>query len=126
MYRVSTGVIARHAPGLLHFTDSEITPRYLRALAARDLRYLGLIGSRAKVARLFDALRAEGLPAECLRRVHAPVGLDIGAVTPAEIAVSILAEIIAVRRGKLTGEGPAEPVDRLSMRYAPRSLTPEP
>ena len=72
----------------------------LRALAARDLRYLGLIGSRAKVARVFDALEAEGMPVECLARVHAPIGLDIGAITPAEIAISILAELIAVRHGK--------------------------
>jgi xanthine dehydrogenase accessory factor len=71
----------------------------IRALAARDLRYLGLIGSRAKVARIFDALDAEGMPAECLDRVHAPIGLAIGAITPAEIAVSILAELIAVRHG---------------------------
>jgi xanthine dehydrogenase accessory factor len=71
----------------------------MRALAARDLRYLGLIGSRAKVARIYEALLAEGLPASCLERIHAPIGLDIGAVTPAEIAVSILAELIAVRRG---------------------------
>lgn len=71
----------------------------LRALAARDLRYVGLIGSRAKVVRIFDALEKEGMPAECLARVHAPIGLDIGAVSPAEIAVSILAELIAVRRG---------------------------
>lgn len=74
----------------------------MRALAARDLRYLGLIGSRAKVARIFDMLLAEGLPAECLERVHAPIGLDIGAVTPMEIAVSILAELIAVNRGRDT------------------------
>src|SRR5262245_27769808 len=72
----------------------------LRALAARDLRYIGLIGSRAKVARIFDALQAEGMPVECLARVHAPIGLDIGAITPAEIAVSILAELIAIRHGK--------------------------
>jgi xanthine dehydrogenase accessory factor len=72
----------------------------IRALAARDLRYLGLIGSRAKVARIFDALDAEGMPAECLDRVHAPIGLDVGAITPAEIAVSILAELIAIRHGK--------------------------
>jgi xanthine dehydrogenase accessory factor len=71
----------------------------MRALAARDLRYLGLIGSRAKVARIFDALASEGMPAECLERVRAPIGLDIGAVTPAEIAISIVAEMIAVRRG---------------------------
>jgi xanthine dehydrogenase accessory factor len=73
----------------------------VRVLAARDLRYLGLIGSKAKVRSLFDALLAEQMPPESLRRVHAPVGLDIGAVTPEEIAVSILAELIAVRRGKI-------------------------
>ena len=59
-------------------------------------KYLGLIGSRAKVARIYDALLEEGMPPECLERVHAPIGLDIGAVTPAEIAISILAELIAV------------------------------
>jgi len=74
----------------------------LRALAARELRYVGLIGSRAKVARIFAALEAEGMPVECLRRVHAPIGLDIGAITPAEIAVAILAELIAIRHGKDT------------------------
>lgn len=73
----------------------------LRALAARDLRYVGLIGSRAKVAKICDALLSESMPPECLGRVHAPVGLDIGAVSPEEIAVSILAELIAVKRGKI-------------------------
>ena len=73
----------------------------LRALAPRDLRYVGLIGSRAKVARLYEVLMAEGeVPPEQLSRVHAPIGLDIGAVTPQEIAVSIAAELIAVHRGK--------------------------
>jgi xanthine dehydrogenase accessory factor len=76
----------------------------MRALAARELRYLGLIGSRAKVARIYDALMAEGMPVECLERVHSPIGFEIGAVTPAEIAVSILAELIAVRRGADTGQ----------------------
>jgi len=71
----------------------------LRALAPKDLRYLGLIGSRAKITRIQDALLTEGIPAEQLRRVQAPIGLDIGAVTPAEIAISILAQLIAVRRG---------------------------
>jgi xanthine dehydrogenase accessory factor len=71
----------------------------MRGLAARDLKYLGLIGSRAKVARIRTMLLAEGMPPECLDRVHSPIGLDIGAVTPAEIAISILAELIAVRRG---------------------------
>jgi xanthine dehydrogenase accessory factor len=71
----------------------------MRVLAPRELRYLGLIGSRAKVRRIYDFLQEEGLPPACLERVHAPIGLDIGAVTPAEIAVSIAAELIAVRRG---------------------------
>src|SRR5437660_2119624 len=72
----------------------------LRALAGRELRYLGLIGSRAKVARIYEALTEAGMPAAMLARVHAPIGLDIGAVTPQEIAVSILAELIAVKHGK--------------------------
>ena len=75
-------------------------PRSPACAGAARLRYLGLIGSRAKVARIYDPLVAEGMPADCLERVHAPIGLDIGAVTPQEIAVSILAELIAVRRGK--------------------------
>jgi xanthine dehydrogenase accessory factor len=58
-----------------------------------------LIGSRAKVRRIYDLLLEEGMPPECLSRVHAPIGLDIGAVTPAEIAISIIAELVAVRRG---------------------------
>jgi xanthine dehydrogenase accessory factor len=71
----------------------------MRALVGRDLKYLGLIGSRAKVVRINQALLAEGLPAEQLERVRAPIGLDIGAVTPAEIAISIVAELVGVRRG---------------------------
>ena len=72
----------------------------LRALAPRELRYLGLIGSRAKIARIYEALIEDQMPPDLLARVHAPIGLDIGAVTPQEIAVSILAELIAVKHGK--------------------------
>ena len=74
----------------------------MRALASRPLRYLGLIGSKAKVKRIFDALMEEGMPAERLKGIHAPIGLDIGAITPQEIAVSILAELIAVKHGRIT------------------------
>jgi xanthine dehydrogenase accessory factor len=80
----------------------------LRALAPRELRYLGLIGSRAKVARIYDALTAEGMPADRLKSIHAPIGLDIGAVTPQEIAVSILAELVAVKHGKIRSRDAAE------------------
>ncbi|MBI4263282.1 MAG: XdhC family protein [Acidobacteria bacterium] len=73
----------------------------LRALAAAPLRYLGLIGSKAKVKRIFDALIEEGVAADVLEGVHAPIGLDIGAITPQEIAVSIVAELIAVKHGKI-------------------------
>jgi xanthine dehydrogenase accessory factor len=90
----------------------------VRALAGRRFRYVGLIGSRAKVAKLVERGLEEGLPAEWLRGVHAPVGLDIGAVTPEEIAVSILAELVAVRRGKITD--PA--VQALSMKWTAPTL----
>jgi len=73
----------------------------LRSLAARDLRYIGLIGSKAKVKRIYDALLAESMPAGCLARVHAPIGFDIGAISPEEIAVAIVAELIAVRRNRI-------------------------
>lgn len=72
----------------------------LHALAGRDLAYLGMIGSRAKVRQVFDSLAAQGVPAESLSRVHAPVGLDLGAATPGEIAISIVAELVAVRSGR--------------------------
>ena len=87
----------------------------LRALAPHELRYLGLIGSRAKVARIFDALRADRVLDDHLTRVHTPIGLDIGAVTPQEIAVSILAELIAVKHGKFTTRDAAD----LSMKWTP-------
>ena len=90
----------------------------LRALAPRELRYLGLIGSRAKVARIFDALAPTRCRPSLLQRVHAPIGLDIGAVTPQEIAVSILAELIAVKHGKFASRDAAE----LSMKWTPPRL----
>jgi xanthine dehydrogenase accessory factor len=77
----------------------------LRALAPRNIRYLGLIGSKAKVKRIYDALAEEGMGPESLANVHAPIGLDIGAITPQEIAVSILAELIAVKHGKISKSG---------------------
>ena len=87
----------------------------LRALAPRELRYLGLIGSRAKVARIYDALLADGMSAERLASVHAPIGLDIGAVTPQEIAISILAELIAVKHGKVASRD----ASALTMKWVP-------
>jgi xanthine dehydrogenase accessory factor len=81
----------------------------LHAVAGRSFTYIGMIGSRAKVKRIFDALLAQGCQPDWLQQVHAPIGLDIGAVTPAEIAISIVAELVAVRNGRHLGRdgGPA-------------------
>jgi xanthine dehydrogenase accessory factor len=62
-------------------------------------KYVGLIGSKAKIKTIFDDLLSRGVSAEGLARVHAPIGLEIGAVTVPEIAISIAAELVAVRRG---------------------------
>ncbi|MDX2244775.1 MAG: XdhC/CoxI family protein [Leptolyngbyaceae cyanobacterium bins.302] len=61
--------------------------------------YIGMIGSRKRVCQVFQAAEQKGITPETLQRVHAPIGLDIGALTPEEIAVSIGAELILVRRG---------------------------
>ena len=71
----------------------------LRAVLGQGLRFVGMLGSRPKVVHIFTALREEGAKPEDLAAVHAPLGLEIGALTPEEIAVSIMAEMIAVRRG---------------------------
>jgi xanthine dehydrogenase accessory factor len=72
--------------------------RVLRWAVQTQARYIGMIGSRRKTITIFRELTKEGLPAHLFERVHAPVGLDIGAITPEEIAVAITAELIAVRR----------------------------
>ena len=72
--------------------------RMLRWAVQTPARSVGMIGSKRKTITIFKELQAEGLPAHLFDRVHAPVGLDIGAITPEEIAVSITAELIAKRR----------------------------
>jgi xanthine dehydrogenase accessory factor len=72
--------------------------RVLAWAVGTEARYIGMIGSKRKVLSVYRALEKEGFAAEKFDRVHAPVGLDIGALTPEEIAVSIVAELIAVRR----------------------------
>jgi xanthine dehydrogenase accessory factor len=62
-------------------------------------RYIGMIGSKRKVLSVYRALEKDGVATEKFTGVHAPVGLDIGALTPEEIAISITAELIAIRRG---------------------------
>ena len=79
-----------------HVTDG-IALRRLRGL---PVAYLGMMGSNAKKKTLFGDLRAEGWTEDELARVRSPIGLDIGAETPEEIAVAIVAELVRVRRGR--------------------------
>jgi xanthine dehydrogenase accessory factor len=72
--------------------------RILRWAVQTPARYIGMIGSKRKTITIFKELQQEGLAAHLFDRVHSPVGLDIGAITPEEIAVSIAAELIAKRR----------------------------
>lgn len=78
-----------------HYTLDE---RVLAVLADRAVAYVGMIGSRRRSALTFERARDHGLPEDFLEQVHTPIGLDIGAESPREIAVSILAEVIAVQR----------------------------
>jgi len=73
--------------------------RVLRWAVQTPARYIGMVGSRRKAITVYRALLEEGLQPDLFDRVHSPVGLDIGAITPEEIAVSIMAEIIGIRRG---------------------------
>lgn len=80
--------------------------------------YLGMIGSRRRVRATFDALRKERIPTGRLERVRAPIGLDLGGETPAEIAVSIIAEIVQQAAGG-TGR-PLSEMERVLSRFLPR------
>ncbi|MCA8995804.1 MAG: XdhC family protein [Planctomycetaceae bacterium] len=68
-------------------------------LIRKSPRYLGMIGSKRKIRMIFDDLRREGIPDELLEHVHAPIGLDIGSRTVPEIAIAIVAQLIAIRNG---------------------------
>jgi len=70
----------------------------LRWAVSTPARYVAMIGSKRKVIAVVKELEKEGVPAEAFERLHAPMGLEIGAVTPEEIAVAVVAEMIAVRR----------------------------
>ena len=71
----------------------------LAAVLGKGLRFVGLLGSRPKMVHVFTELEERGVTPAVLSRVHCPLGIEIGAQSPEEIAVSILAEMIAVRRG---------------------------
>jgi xanthine dehydrogenase accessory factor len=71
----------------------------LRGLSAKNVKYLGMLGSRAKVEMMLANLKNDGFSADFLQKIHAPIGLDVKSQMPEEIAVSIAAEIIKVKNG---------------------------
>lgn len=79
----------------------------LRATMDSNARYLGMIGSRKRISEIMKLIKEEGAPADIEKRLRAPIGLDLKAETPAEIAISIAAEMVAVFRG-----GSAAPLSR--------------
>lgn len=111
-----TGPLAHH---LVVTHDHALDQDLVEALLGVDLAWLGLIGSRAKVARFLIRLRAAGMDPARFSRLSAPVGLDLGAETPEEIAVSIAAELIRLRRGS---DRPALPLSQ----GRPALRTPDP
>jgi xanthine dehydrogenase accessory factor len=78
-----------------HKYDEAVLERVIHS----DARYIGVIGSRRKILTAYKHYLDKGIPRELLERVHGPIGLDIGAVTAEEIAMSIVAELVRVRRG---------------------------
>lgn len=80
--------------------DPKLDDPALTEALATDVFYVGALGSRRTHARRLERLEAEGVSTEALTRIHAPVGLDIGARTPGEISVAIVAEIVAALRGR--------------------------
>jgi xanthine dehydrogenase accessory factor len=91
---VSVAVVTRG-----HNEDEQCMHAVMRA----NPDYIGLIGSKRRTSIVIDRLRESGVPDEQLKKIHAPIGLDIGAVTPEEVALSILSEIVAERRGARGG-----------------------
>jgi xanthine dehydrogenase accessory factor len=82
-----------------HIHDKAVLTQCLKTKA----KYIGMIGSRRKIAMVYDKMKEEGFTQKDIVRVHAPIGLEIGAETPEEIAVSIVAELISVRAGRGIG-----------------------
>jgi xanthine dehydrogenase accessory factor len=99
----------------------------LRQALGRELAYVGMLASRTRVAAVRDRLLSEGITARHLERLHAPIGLEIGALTPEEIAVSIVAEAIRFRRRESTAKETRQAefdravIERLAGCYAPET-----
>lgn len=99
------GLTDRHAVVLTDH-DAPGTAAVLRTVLAGNAGYLGMMGSRGRAGKLFEALRAEGVGEGDLARLHVPVGLDLGGSrTAGLIALSVVAEVAAWANGKLTRDG---------------------
>ena len=72
----------------------------LRSIIHHDFKYLGVLGSKSKMEQLFKEWEKDGIPTERLKKIHAPLGIQIKSQTPAEIAISIAAEIIQVKNAE--------------------------
>ncbi len=83
-----------------HELDAQVLEESMR----KPLKYIGMIGSKRKVKVILDHLRALGFGEDAIRRIHAPIGIPIGAETPQEIAIAITAELVAVRSGSYSGQ----------------------
>ncbi|HUE75302.1 MAG TPA: XdhC/CoxI family protein, partial [Chloroflexota bacterium] len=94
----------------------------LRHMIHHDVAYIGMVGSQRRVWAVYKLLHDEGVSPERIARIHAPIGIDLKAETPAEIAISILAEVVKLRRG---GTAPSLS-DRLRERYLNRLTSSDP
>ena len=106
--------------------------RVLRWAIEQPARYIGMIGSKRKTLSVIKEFEKEGVPREKFERIHSPMGLEIGAITPEEIAVSVVAEMINLRRNVQSGWNPLSksvfaqgPVKRISSREPDEELTKE-
>ncbi|MHC4663413.1 MAG: XdhC family protein [Planctomycetota bacterium] len=102
-------IVPNGAPLVILTHSHDIDRDALRNVLSFATGYVGMIGSRRKVAAIFKKLEEEGVPREKLDAVRSPIGIEIGAQTPEEIALSILAEVVAYRRGAAPERGKKAP-----------------
>ncbi len=96
-------------------TKGERDAGVLEALSRSKARFVGFLASRSRLQKNLEELRSRGVPEAFLAVLHAPVGLDIGAKTPAELALAILGEVVATKYGKYVPHKPAEGRERVAV-----------
>ena len=106
--------------------DHVLDQRLIERLMEAPLKFLGMVGSLAKQRKFVQRLRARGFAEDVIARMRSPLGVAIGATTPEEIAISIMAELIAARRGVEVGTPGEAPRRHEGARRAPRAALPAP